>query len=209
MFLICNAGPVRKDSGRRNPTHHKPTGRPCLDPFTTTLEGEPRQPRSLSGEGGMQKCWEAAAALGPQARWAPFPWGQRVSGKGGLDASFLHASRDGVKKAPGVRVKSAMPVRQATEMDLAARPVQMEPALGTGQIRGASRQAAHRGGTAGASLTRPLSPSRLFPLSGCRLYLQLHRKQRGRRRAEREKAQLVDEQRETCRKPSPQNTRNR
>lgn len=52
--------------------------------------------------------------------------------------------------------------------------------------RGALRQAAHRGGMAGASLTRPLARSRLFPLSGCRLYLQLHRKQRGRRRAERE-----------------------
>lgn len=41
-------------------------------------------------------------------------------------------------------VKSAMPVRQATEMDLAARPVEREPALGTGQIRGAGRQAAHQ-----------------------------------------------------------------
>lgn len=190
MFLICDTRPVRKDNGRLNPTHqptNQPGGRAAI------LAGPPwrgpRRPRSPSGEGGMQNpgasssTWSPCSSAG--ARWA-LPVGQRVSGKGGLESNLLHPSRDGVKKAPGVGVKSAMPVRQATEMDLAARPVEREPALGTGQIRGASRQAARRGGTASASLTRPLAPSRLFPLSGCRLYLQLHRKQRGRRRAERE-----------------------
>lgn len=185
MFLICDTGPVRRDSGRLNPTH-QPTIRAAVQ---GRLGGGPRRPRSPSGEGGMQNpgasssTWSPGSSAG--AGWA-LPVGQRVSGKGGLESNLLHPSRDGVKKAPGVRVKSAMPVRQATEMDLAARPVEREPALGTGQIRGASRQAARRGGTASASLTRPLAPSRLFPLSGCRLYLQLHRKQRGRRRAERE-----------------------
>lgn len=154
----------------------------------------------------MQKCWELAAARGPQAR-VPHV-GQCASGKGGLGTNFLHPSGDGVKKAPGAGVKSAMPVRQATEMDLAARPVEREPAPGTGQIRGASRQAARRGDTAAPAsrghLLRAGSSLCLVVGSICSCT-----ESRGEGGEQREKAQLVDEQRETCRKPSPQNTRNR
>lgn len=81
-----------------------------------------------------------------------------------------------------------MPVRQATQMGLALRPGAEGtcPWYWTDQ-KETSRQAARQGGTAGASLMQPLARSQLFPLSGCRLYLQLlHQKQRRRRRAERE-----------------------
>lgn len=88
--------------------------------------------------------------------------------KGGSTPHFLPPSGDGVKKVPGaVRVKNAMPVRQATKMDLAAGAGAKETCPGYwSDQKGASRQAARRGGMASASLMRPLASSQLFPLSG-------------------------------------------
>lgn len=150
-------------------------------------------PRHPSREGVMRRmCRELAAACGPRAAVPgpgrhPSHGAARQRERGARFQISFPLLETELRKHQAQGVKSAMPVRQATEMDLAAGPGAKGtcPGYRTDQ-RGASRQAAHRGGAAGTSLTRPLALSRLFPLSGCRLYLQLHRKQRGRRRAERE-----------------------
>lgn len=86
MFLICDTGPVRKDSGRLNPTH-QPTNRAAVpQSLWGRLGGGPRRPRSPSGEGGMQNpgasssTWSPGSSAGPGG---PFPWGSVSVGKGG------------------------------------------------------------------------------------------------------------------------------
>lgn len=90
MFLICDAGPGRKGSGRLNPNKQTMCGAdaPCA---TTSSEGSSAWP---GASGGVQRmCQELAAARGQAGT---FPEGP-MDGQGGSAPNF--PSGDGVKKA--------------------------------------------------------------------------------------------------------------
>lgn len=90
MFLICDAGPGRKGSGRLNPNKQTMCGAdaPCA---TAGSEGSRARP---GASGGVQRmCQELAAARGQAGS---FPEGP-TDGQGGSALNFL--SGDGVKKA--------------------------------------------------------------------------------------------------------------
>ena len=97
-----------------------------------------------------------------------------------------------------------MPVRQATEMGLAARPRQRGPALVLDRSERGIETGCPSAPASRSHLLRASSSLCLVVGSICSCT-----KSRGEGGEQREKAQLVDEQKEACRKPSPQNTRNR
>lgn len=145
-----------------------------------------------------QWCWGWADTL---------PMEQCDSRERGLTPNFLPLLEMELIKHQTQEVKSAMPVRQATEMGLATGPGAKGTCPGyridqrdieTGCPSGRrSRHQPHA-----ATCSEPALPSVwLSALSAAAP------KAEGKEES-REKAQLVDEQREACRKPSPQNTSN-
>lgn len=124
--------------------------------------------------GAGSSTWSPGSGAG--AGWA------RGAGKGGLDANFLHPLETELRKhqAWGLRV----PCRLDKPQRWIWQPGQWKGNLPW--VLDRSEGQGDRLPISRTSLTQPLAPSRLFPLSGCWLYLQLRRKQRGRRRAERE-----------------------
>lgn len=198
-------------------TNKQTTRQPCRAPCATAaLEGEPSQAEAserrgrdaedMPGAGGSAQSPGSSAG----ARQAPFPWGGAAEGKGGSTPNFLPPSRDEVKKAPG-----AGGLRVPCRLDKPRRWIwqpgqgQRGPALSTGQIREGNRDRL----PVGAARPAPASCGHLLR-AGSSLCLVVGSicgctESRGEGGEQREKAQLVDEQREACRKPSPQNTRNR
>lgn len=89
MFLICDTGSVRKDSGRLNPTH-RPTNRVavlqslhgCLGGGAEEAQESRWRGRDAEMLGAGSSTWSLGSRAG--ARWAPFPWGSVSPGKGGL-----------------------------------------------------------------------------------------------------------------------------
>lgn len=216
MFLIHDAGPGRKGSGRLNP-NKQTTRQPCHTPCATAaLEGElswaetsewrGRDVEDVLGAGSSARSPGSSAGAGQ----APFLWGGTAAVKGGLTPNFLPSARDGVKKAPGTGG-----LRVPCQLDKPRRWIwqpgqeQRGPALGTGQIRKGHRDRL----PVGAAQPAPVSRSHLLRAGSslCLVVGSICSCTESRREGgeQREKAQLVDEQREACRKPSPQNTRNR
>lgn len=94
MFLICDSGPVRKDSGRLNPAH-PPTKQAAVPQSLHGCIGEgARAAQESEWRGGMQKCWELAAARGPQAAVLGLggPVGQGKGGSTPISFTLLRRS---------------------------------------------------------------------------------------------------------------------
>lgn len=89
MFLICNTGSVKKDSGRLSPTH-QPSNRAAVpQSLHSCLGGGARAAQESEWRGrdaemlGTSSSSTWCPGSGAGARWAPFPWGSVSVGKGG------------------------------------------------------------------------------------------------------------------------------
>lgn len=216
-YLRRWAGEEGQQEAESKQTNKQPGGHAALLAQLPPWRGSRARPRHPSGEGGMRRmCRELAAARSPRAavpgagrhpsRGAAWQWETGAR----LRISFPLLETELRKhQARGGGVKSAMPVRQAMEMDLAAGPGAKGTCPGY-----RTDQRGHRDRLpVGAARPVPASRGHLLR-AGSSLCLVVGSicsctESRGEGGEQREKAQLVDEQREACRKPSPQITRNR
>lgn len=210
MFLICDTRPVRKDNGRLNPTH-QPTNRAAVPQSLQGRLGGGRGGPGVRVEREGCRTREPAAALGPHAAvlgpGGPFPWGSVSVGKGGSSPiSFTLLETE-------LRKHQAWGLRVPCRLDKPQRWI-WQPGQWKGNLPWVlDRSEGHRDRLpVGAARPAPASRGHLLR-AGSSLCLVVGSicsctESRGEGGEQREKAQLVDEQRETCRKSSPQNTRN-
>lgn len=157
--------------------------------------------------GAGSSMWSPGSSSG--ARRAPSPWGSVSPGKGGLaPISFTHLETELRKhQAWGLRVPCRLdkPQRWIWQPGQCKGnlPWVLDRAEGHGDrlpVGRHSRRQPHA-----ATCSEPALPS-VWLLALSAAAPKAEGKEESR---EREKAQLVDEQRKTCRKPSPPNTSNR
>lgn len=196
---------MRKDSGRPNPTH-RPTKRAAVpQSLHGCLGGEPGRPRSPSGEEGCRNAGSWQQNVVPR-QWCwgqvgPLPMGQ---GKGGsMPISFTLLETE-------LRKRQVWGLRVPCRLDKPQRWI-WQPGQWKGNLPWVLDRSEGRGDRLCPSAA-PASRGHLLR-AGSSLCLVVGSicsctESRGEGGEQREKAQLVDEQRKTCRKPSPQNTRN-